>query len=259
MAFTLYSPSEEYYGSDGGVVCYTGGGGKTTSILRLAARLERNSTVIATTTTRMAESEVEPERVLLTKNFPSISSPTFLSTVKKVLKACGTVFVFRDISNGKYAGLSPRDISFLEALSLAPWVLVEADGALCKPLKGYAEHEPPLPGRFDCQVVVVGADAFNTPMNESTTGRFEILQRFLDVERHAVLTPPLLLRLLTSPDMYLKNSPPCVKRILCINKSDLMNPDALTPWVTYLRLHLLHYHGILVTGRDEENFYPMDR
>jgi len=49
------------------------------------------------------------------------------------------------------------------------------------PLKGYAEHEPPLPAKFDWQVVLVGADAFTQPLNEFTTARFDVLRKFLGV------------------------------------------------------------------------------
>ena len=218
---------------------------------------------IVTTTTRMAPSETDPKNVLLTKNYPSIcpiSSPAFLSGAKNLLEARGVVFLFRDLDedNDKYAGLSIEEVSSLHDMKLAPWTLVEADGASRMPLKGYAEYEPPLPVSFDCQVVVVGADAFTQPMNEFTTARFEILRRFLGVERDAALTPPLLLRMLTSPDMYLKNSPSRVKRVLCVNKADLISSDELALWVTYLRSHLSRYHGILVTGRDGEIFYGLE-
>jgi len=210
-----------------------------------------------TTTTKMAESEAETENVLLTKNFPTLSSLAFILAAKNLIEAGGTVFLFRDIVGDKYAGLSPEDISLLRCMKLASWTLVEADGASRMPIKGYAEHEPPLPDDFDYQVVLVGADALTTPMSEFTSARFEILRRFLGVEKNAVLTRSLLLRLLTSPDMYLKNSPPCVKRILCINKTDLITPDALAPWLTYLRSNLSQYHGILTTGRNGEIFYEL--
>ena len=242
----------------GWVVCFTGGGGKTTSMLRLAGRLRRHSTIIVTTTTKMAVNEAGPENVLLTKNYPSIYSPAFLSHIKIIIEANKIVFLFQCIENDKYIGLPPEEVSSLRDMNLASWMLVEADGASRMSLKGYAEYEPPLPGNFDCQMVLVGTDALAQPMNELTTARFEILRRFLEVERDSVLTPPLLLRLLTSPEMYLKNSPPDVKRVLCVNKSDLMAPDALEQWVTFLRSELSQYHGILVTGRGGEIFYDLN-
>ena len=240
------------------MVCFTGGGGKTTSMLRLAACLARSSTVIVTTTTRMALEETGPENVLLTKNYPPTLSPDLISATKNLLEAGKIVYLFQDMTDDKYVGLPPEEVCALHDMNLAKWILAEADGASRMPLKGYAEYEPPLPASFDCQVVVVGADALTRPMNEFTTARFEILRRFLGVERDAVLTPPLLLRLLTSPDMYLKNSPPSVKRVLCNNKSNLTAPDVLAPWTAYLRAHLSQYQGILVTGRDGEVFYELD-
>jgi probable selenium-dependent hydroxylase accessory protein YqeC len=249
-----------------GLVCFTGGGGKTTSMLRLAGRFGRGGGVIVTSTTRMAASEVELSEVLLTENFSSIYSPDFLSGVKDMIEARGRVFLFRrqDGEKGengeKCIGLPPETVSSLYGMNLARWVLVEADGAMRMPLKGYAGHEPPLPADFGCQVIVVGADALSRPMNEVTTARFEILRRFLGVESNAPLTPPLLLKLLTSPQMYLKNSPPGVRRVLCLNKADLAPPEALAPWVDYLLPRLSMYCGIWVTGgrgqeKWQEKFY----
>ena len=259
------------FNETGGLVCFTGGGGKTTSMQRLTDRLTQNgrfghATVLVTATTKMAIDEpwssasVVGQNILLAKNYPSVFSPDLISRIKNITEAHRIVFLFQDIDteNGKYIGLSPDEVFLLHGLNLASWTLVEADGAARKPLKGYAEHEPPLPRCFDWQIVLVGADALAQPMNEDTTARFEILRNFLGIKKGEVLTPPLLLRLLSSPIMYLKNSPPDVKRVLCINKSDILPPATLEPWITYLRAHLSHYHKILVTGRNEENFYGLD-
>jgi probable selenium-dependent hydroxylase accessory protein YqeC len=207
----------------GSLICFTGGGGKTTLMLRLARYLRPCRPVIVTTTTRMASSEISSKEKL--------------------------TFLFRELKNGKYYGFTPHAVASFYRRSKDACVLVEADGARRMPLKGYAAHEPPLPDMFDYQMIVVGVDAFLQPMNEQTVARFEIVQRFLGINTNEMLTPPFLLKLLTSPDMYMKNSPSETKRILCLNKADLMDSASLASWTNYLRSRLDGYYGISITGR----------
>jgi probable selenium-dependent hydroxylase accessory protein YqeC len=176
--------------------------------------------------------------------------------VENALSARGLVFLFRERVGEKYQGYSPDVVASLWREKRAPFVLVEADGARCLPLKGYADYEPPLPGHFGWQMVVVGVDALLRPMNERAVARFEVLQRVLGVEKDETLTPPLLLALLTRTDLYLKNSPSSVKRVLCLNKADLASPDFLEPWVRFLRSGLAgYYYGIGVTGRNMQGSF----
>ncbi|GHS94880.1 hypothetical protein AGMMS50276_08610 [Synergistales bacterium] len=207
----------------GSLICFTGGGGKTTLMLGLARYLSSRHHVVVTSTTRMSESEIPCE------------------------KNCA--FLFRELKDGKCYGFTPSAVAELHRRYAPSYVLAESDGARRLPLKGYAAHEPPLPDMFDYQMIVVGADAFLRPMNEQTVARFEIVRDFLGVKTGDMLTPPLLLKLLTSRDMYLKNSPRRTKRILCLNKADLIDSAILASWTNYMRDNLDGYYGISVTGR----------
>jgi probable selenium-dependent hydroxylase accessory protein YqeC len=164
-------------------------------------------------------------------------------------------FLFRELKDGKYYGFKPHVVASLYRRLHTAHVLVEADGARRLPLKGYAAYEPPLPCLFDYQMIVVGVDAFLQPMNEQTVARFEIVQRFLGVKTDEMLTPPLLLKLLTSSDMYMKNSPRLTKRILCLNKADLIDSASLALWINYLRSRLDGYYGISITGREMKDLF----
>jgi probable selenium-dependent hydroxylase accessory protein YqeC len=189
----------------------------------------------------MATSEVNSSNVLL--------GNIRTSEIEDKIAKWGYVFLFRERNGEKYIGFEPDVVASFRSLKRAAYVLVEADGAQRLPLKGYAEYEPPLPAYVDWHIIVVGVDALLQPINEKTSARFEILREFLGLGKDAMLTPPLLLSLLTSPEMYLKNSPVGAQRILCLNKSDLMEPVVLEKWVTYLRPRLQEYAGIEVTGQ----------
>ena len=214
-------------------------------MLSLAHHLRgRGHPVIVTTTTKMGLEEADPREVLLGE----ISD----SAIEGGLSERGCVFVFSHIRGDRYCGFDPDSIEALHRRHPNCCLLVEADGARRKPLKGYAEYEPPLPRHFDRQMIVVGVDAFLRPMNGETVARFEELRAFLNVREGDMLTTGLLSTLLNSPDMYLKNSPPETKRILCLNKADLMEPEALVVWIDHLRGVLSGYCGIAVSGKIEQ-------
>jgi probable selenium-dependent hydroxylase accessory protein YqeC len=240
--------------SDRELVCFTGGGGKTTLMLALALHLRARGQVVVTTTTRMADDEADPSSTLI----GSLAEPRFRAEVTSAAVSRGQIFVFRERDNDKYVGDLPESVSLLFEERGVPFVLVEADGARRLPLKGYAEYEPPLPERFGWQMIVLGADALLRPMNERTVARFDIARRLLDIGENEFLTPALLVKLLTSKSAYLKNSPSGVKRVLCVNKAELMDSDSLETWVRFLYSNLDAYWGIGVTGRGRAgSFLPL--
>lgn len=230
--------------SESSFICFTGGGGKTTLMLSLARRLEKRFPVIVTTTTRMSPEEVDSDDVL--------SGEPVDSLFEERLQTRRHVFSFRGVSENKdrYLGFAPDIVASFRRRNPGVVFLVEADGSRRLPLKGYAEYEPPLPERFDCQMIVVGVDAFLQPMNESTVARFELVRCFLGINENDMLTLPHLVTLLNSPEMYLRNSPPDTRRVLCLNKADLAEPDFLDMWIEYLSVYLEGYCGIAVTGRN---------
>jgi probable selenium-dependent hydroxylase accessory protein YqeC len=228
------------------IVCFTGGGGKTSLMLALARHLSERGKIIVTTTTRMAESEADPS-ITVTGN-PANSS--FFPLVSDAMAVNDCLFLFKELKEGKYLGFPPEFVESLYREKLASYILVEADGALRLPLKGYRNNEPPLPDRFGWQMIVVGIDALLLPLNERNVARFDIIQRLLGIEKEIFLTPPLLVKLLMETNAYLKNSPKSTKRVLCINKSDLMDAPSLERWLRYLYSHLDGYYGICVNGRN---------
>lgn len=219
-------------------------------MLSLARCLRERHPVIVTTTTKMGLEEVEFSEATV----GDISD----SETEDRLSARGCAFLFHHIQGDRYHGFAPEIVEALHRRHPNCCLLVEADGARRKPLKGYSEHEPPLPERFDCQIVVVGADALLQPMDGETVARFEALRKFLRIREGERLTPSLLAALLNSSDMYLRNSPLETQRFLCLNKADLMEPESLAAWVEPLRSALKRYRGIFVTGRNmKESFLPL--
>ena len=63
--------------------------------------------------------------------------------------------------------MTQSSLTFSELLSLADYVLVEADGAKMLPLKAHAEYEPVIPECASLVVCVVGIDGVGLPVSET--------------------------------------------------------------------------------------------
>ena len=112
------------------ILSLTGGGGKTTVIRRLQKEcMERHIFHGIATTTHM---QYEKNESFL--GIPSLES--FLRIYEKY----GTVWMGEPVSEEKMAGLPEEFLR--QVIHAGAWLLLEADGAKCLPVKAPEEHEP---------------------------------------------------------------------------------------------------------------------
>ncbi len=163
------------------VVSFYGAGGKTTLLKKLALEAaQAGKKVLLTTTTRI---------------YPPDGMPLFLSRelkgslqeLKDFYKNNNTAALGKKIlEDGKVEGLLPADIELLaEETPLV--ILVEADGAKGFSIKGHASHEPVIPARSDIIVPVIGADALDLPLNETSVHRPGHLAEALGEKENTVI------------------------------------------------------------------------
>ena len=152
------------------LVSIYGAGGKTSLLLRLAEELsQENKKVILTTTTR----------IFLPPEFPAVIT-TDLDEARKKLQSFlrrKNVVVLGSalLPGGKIKGIEASWAGKLFAEEIAPYILVEADGAARRPIKGYAPHEPVIAPSSTVIVPVLGADALGLPVEAEYVHRPEIL------------------------------------------------------------------------------------
>lgn len=136
-----------------GVTALIGGGGKTTLMLTLTRELRRQGTVIVTTSTHILPPEGLP-----------LLCHASAEEVRSALEIHGAVCVAERSAEGKK--LTVPELGFNTLAALADFVLVEADGARCLPLKAHAPHEPVIPPCTKKTVYVLGADGLGRPIHE---------------------------------------------------------------------------------------------
>lgn len=194
----------------------TGGGGKTTLMLALVRLLREKGRVAATTTTKLAAAEKSGIREFF------IGDPIAAESLAAVLPRRAALTVVREEHDGKLYGFMPGEADALLKNGFFDWVIVEADGSKQLPFKAYETWEPPVPELATLQIVVVGADAFTLPFGKRTAFRAGLLERLYGVKPGGRLTAAKAAEILSSENQYLKNSPKHARRVLLLNKADLL-------------------------------------
>ena len=187
-----------------GVTALIGGGGKTTLLYTLTEELRRRGTVILTTSTHI---QVPPDYPLL----PGDDA----ASLAAALAAHGAVCAAGRNQEGKLAAPA---LSFETLVSLADYVLVEADGSKRLPAKAHETWEPVLPPERTRTICVLGATAFGQPIRQAAH-RPAIYARLAGAPWSAVITPEMAARVICAEGLC---------DIIYVNQVD--DPEVSPPW-----------------------------
>ena len=235
------------------IISFYGAGGKTTLLTRLARELSaRGRRVVITTTTKMHRPQ--PMRGVYT---------TDLNQGLKEIEAnfCqeNTVWFGSALLPGeKFKGIPPDWVEEV-ASSGADYILVEADGAAGRPIKGYASHEPVIPCSSQLLLPVLGLDALGGVLGAGLVHRPEHLCTLLQKKEGARFTPEDLARTLHFMLNLGKKQAPRARRVPILNKVDMLPETGLI--TTLLRSMACHPGGfpadsLLCTQANRENPAP---
>lgn len=198
------------------VVSAYGGGGKTSFLLRLAGELSReNKKVILTTTTRI----VRP------RDFPLVISADMDEArreLRSFLRKENVVVLGSSLlPDDKIKGIEASWVGRLFSEEVAPYILVEADGAARRPIKGYAPHEPVIPFSSTILVPLLGIDALGLPIEEGFVHRPEILAEQVGAREGEVIRMQHFIRGLFFMLERGQRQAPAARLVPVINKADL--------------------------------------
>lgn len=168
------------------VVSVTGGGGKTTLIRRLQQECMGLQIPHAVSTTTHMQYE---------RNAAFLEEES-LERLLAVGKREHTVWMGRPVSEEKMQGFSPAFLEKVYAQGL--WLLLEADGAKCLPVKAPAAHEPVIVPFSTRVVQVYGLDSVGHSIGEICF-RPQYVAEILGKTTEDLLTPVDIARLAASP------------------------------------------------------------
>lgn len=136
------------------IISLTGGGGKTTVIRRLQKEcMERKIFHGVSTTTHMQYGENE-----------SFLGSTSLESFLEIYEKTGTVWMGEPISERKMKGFP--EAFYRRLIQKGAWLLLEADGAKCLPVKVPERHEPVILPESTLVCNVYGLDGLGKPIGE---------------------------------------------------------------------------------------------
>ena len=225
------------------IISFVGAGGKTTMIFKLAQELRQNNKVLVTTTTKIF--------------FPLEDRYDFISTDSKMLpnyiemKENGIYILGLGVNQeNKILGLSSKELD-----ELAPYfdyILIEADGAKKKQLKGWNDTEPVIYRKTTKTIGIIDIQAMKMEINEDNVHRSKIFCELSGAVQGEAVRIEHLLKTVINPLGLFKAA--LGEKILYINKvekqSDIIFAKSLAQEVNLYDKKLIDkvFWGSLKTG-----------
>jgi molybdenum cofactor cytidylyltransferase len=201
-------------------IAFAGAGGKTTAMFQLARALsayEGTQPVIVTATSHLGAWQTGlADRHIVTE------TPAPLEELEHGLK--GVVLVTGELEGERTKPVNNSLLNWLQqfcAYHSIP-LLIEADGSREKPLKGWAEHEPPIPSFVELVVQVIGLRGLGKPLSDESVHRPEIFSTLSGLRIGETIDLDSLRRVLTHPLGGTKNIPAHARKVLLINQADTL-------------------------------------
>jgi len=197
------------------VVSLVGGGGKTSVMFRLAHELAAaGKRIISTTTTRIMPPTPEESGCIILEEDEDV----MIARARAALLDCLHITIACPDTN-KLKGLLPETIDRLHHLKLAEYIVNEADGAACQPLKAPNPTEPVIPASTSLVVAVVGIEAIGRPLLSDNAFRIEHISRLTGLKEGELITVEAVSLLLTHPQGIIQYAPTAGRIIPFINKA----------------------------------------
>lgn len=201
-------------------IALVGGGGKTRLMFALASELQRNGKHIVTSTTTKVwrEQALQAPDVIFAE-----ANSSWVEKLKAGLARDGHVFLGRSlIESGKVDGIVPSLADRLFQQLEVDYLLVEADGSAGRPVKAPAPHEPVIPESVTEVVAVLGLEAIGRKLEPEIVFRDDLVANITGLRQGEELSVHALSRLFLHPAGLFKGSPASAKRVVFLNKLDLL-------------------------------------
>ncbi|MBQ7529658.1 putative selenium-dependent hydroxylase accessory protein YqeC [bacterium] len=207
-----------------------GSGGKTTALIRAASLLKSLSkNLIYTTSTHMASGVNEPRYLGHFIEFID------LEQFGKVWQNCqdkSCIFTARfNEDRTKLIGLTPDELNSLCDFAALDYLLVEADGSRCLPLRAHASHEPVLFSRAELGAAVIGLQGLGRKVKEGQVHRPHLLCQLLQcAEGHIISGSDFVKIACTYLDLL-----PTEERLLVLSQAEVADENLLRELVKQIK------------------------
>ena len=199
-------------------VAFIGSGGKTTAMIQLARTLSKDegtSPVIVTATSHLGVWQLG-----LADRHIIANRPDPIEKLEHGLK--GVILITGEIEGDRTKPINHNLMNWLQQFCGYHSIplLIEADGSRGKPLKAWAEHEPPIPEFVEFVVHVIGLTGLGKSLNDENVHRPEIFSRLSGLGLGESITKDSLVRTLKHSESALKDIPARSRKIVLLNQAD---------------------------------------
>lgn len=223
-------------------IALVGAGGKTTFINRLTESLRKKKKILVSSTTTF----IKPAETMFDFIDVAYSEDYDLSSYEKSgIYLIGRGKNLKDL----VMGLEVRDIERISAHF--DQSIVECDFSNGRPLKGFREHEPEIPGTTDVTIGIVDIQALGLQVNSKNIHHLDKYIELTGASIGSLVTISDLVRIIEDPNALFKNAKG--KKVLYINKVEKEVDEALA--TTLLEALDLDKLDLVVEGSLVENRY----
>ena len=229
-------------------VAFIGAGGKTTAMFQLARQLP--PPVIVTATSHLGIWQIS----FADKHIIS-ETPAPLEEIEHGLQ--GVILVTGPIAEDRTAPINDDLLNWLYRFCgyYSMPLLIEADGARQKPLKAWAEHEPPIPLFAEQIVQVAGLTGLGKLLNDENVHRPELFSKLSGLNIGEPITSEALVRVLVHAEGGLINVPAGARRVALLNKADTPELQAIAHGMAQPLNSA--YHSVIVSNLKKQEVYAV--
>ncbi|MCT4620567.1 MAG: selenium cofactor biosynthesis protein YqeC [Marinisporobacter sp.] len=190
------------------IVSIVGAGGKTSLLFYLGKKLKNHKVLLTTTTKIYVPQNHQYDFICIDKN-------EFLKVSKKNQKG---IYVYGTKVNGenKLIGLKEEQLDRIR--NDFDYILIEADGAKEKQIKGWNDTEPVVYEKTKKTIGVLDIQALGLEVSEKNVHRSEAFCKMTHLKEGDHITLEALLKAIVHPEGLFKNAKG--EKILFINKAD---------------------------------------
>ena len=234
-------------------VAFIGAGGKTMAMFQLARSLSNDigkEPVIVTATSHLGTWQTE-----LADTHIIAETPASLEELEHGLK--GVVLITGEADGERTKPVNSELLHWLHQFCSYHSIpfLIEADGSREKPLKAWAEHEPPIPSFVELVVQVAGLSALGKPLADEYVHRAEIFSRLSGLNRGEEITPNSLVQVLTHPESGRKNIPVQARNVVILNQADTAELQSLAKGLSQSLSG--SYDAVVITSLKQKTIYAV--
>jgi molybdenum cofactor cytidylyltransferase len=218
-------------------IAFTGSGGKTTAIFQLAR--ESKTPAIVTATSHMGVWQLAmADRHIVANDSKDLSelihSRQHVTLITGAIAGDRTKPISREVLEGVRKFCSDHSLLFL----------IEADGSRQKPLKAWADHEPPIPDFVDMVVQVVGLNGVGKPLTEEFVHRTELFAEKGGLTIGSKITSEVLVRFLLHPNNPWDRIPISARHVILLNQADEPTLQSIARGMAHKLLS--RFHSVII-------------